>query len=381
MPSSDQTNNDAPRIYTIHSQKGGVGKTSIAIAIAGIAAIWYGMNALIIDADLTGTSLVDLPGWYEGTRCRYINELILARPGDFLKYTPITSHRLEKKFCHNMRLFYHELPSQKHNIRYMTASPVFEDIRKIVPLISQEDNLHFFRHRLEDIIVTAIADQFDVIVIDHPPGLYGISKASLDIVLKQITTSQLKRKQGGGSETRLDKLYRMIKRGRDEVSIAAQAFLITTPDPPDYRALFPFFYSILKEQKEFKLSEQFWPVDIIVNKRRGKKEARPDPVTLPREISGNLTNFPDNREVGEDLIDAFLARARKFGALACPDVEDFSMTEIMLTIESTKGDTRQEYVGMRGWIKQIAKSVALYKVVQPASSGIEQTNAQDTFDR
>ncbi len=53
----------SPRLYTIHSQKGGVGKTSIALAIAGFGAIYHNVKSLIIDADLTGTSLVDVPGW------------------------------------------------------------------------------------------------------------------------------------------------------------------------------------------------------------------------------------------------------------------------------------------------------------------------------
>ncbi len=86
MQRKDHNDKGTPHIYTIHSQKGGVGKTSIAIAIAGLAAIWQGKNALIIDADLTGTSLIDLPGWAnseghpKSEEPTYINKLILASP-------------------------------------------------------------------------------------------------------------------------------------------------------------------------------------------------------------------------------------------------------------------------------------------------------------
>lgn len=63
MTTGNKDNKTFPRLYTIHSQKGGVGKTSIAIAIAGFAAIIHQKKALIIDADMTGVSLFDMQGW------------------------------------------------------------------------------------------------------------------------------------------------------------------------------------------------------------------------------------------------------------------------------------------------------------------------------
>jgi hypothetical protein len=44
-------------IYSIHSQKGGVGKTSVALALASIMAKGYNKKVLIVDADMTGTSI------------------------------------------------------------------------------------------------------------------------------------------------------------------------------------------------------------------------------------------------------------------------------------------------------------------------------------
>ncbi len=49
-----------PKIYSIHSQKGGVGKTSIALAIAGFEAVFNNKKVLLIDADLTGTSIKEI---------------------------------------------------------------------------------------------------------------------------------------------------------------------------------------------------------------------------------------------------------------------------------------------------------------------------------
>lgn len=41
MENKTDNGGEFPRLYTIHSQKGGVGKTSVAIAIAGCAAIFH----------------------------------------------------------------------------------------------------------------------------------------------------------------------------------------------------------------------------------------------------------------------------------------------------------------------------------------------------
>lgn len=377
MPNNDQNGTVFPRIYTIHSQKGGVGKTSIAIALAGIAAIWYDKNALIIDADLTGTSLIDLEGWGGKANPKYFNELILAKPRQFSNHTSVTTGRERRsaRFCHHMRPFYHELPlnGRESKVRFMTASPVFEDIRKVVPLISQEDHLHFFRHRMEDIILAAVADEFDVIIIDHPPGLYGISLASLRIVLKQIV-AQHKMAGGRGDDTRLDRLYRMVKGVDAAGSIATRALLVTSTDSADYRALFPYFNSIIEEYPVLKksISDPLWPVDIIVNKAHAERN---DLVPIIPRILRDLTNFHDNRQVEKYLIDAFEARQTKLGdALASPYDPNFKITDIMLTIESVKGDTKKEYAGMRGWVKQLAKALGLSPVPHPPSLGIELKN-------
>ena len=82
--------NTYPKIYSIHSQKGGVGKTSIALAIAGFEAVFNGKKVLLIDADLTGTSIkevIDRKGNSEGKgqhKYVYINGLLLAVPNEFV---------------------------------------------------------------------------------------------------------------------------------------------------------------------------------------------------------------------------------------------------------------------------------------------------------
>jgi len=98
-----------PKIYTIHSQKGGVGKTSIAIAIAGFASILHDKNALIIDADLTGFSLFDVRGWAGDEKPVYFNDVILATPPDFARYTLNRPAESKEEFLCERREFYQKI--------------------------------------------------------------------------------------------------------------------------------------------------------------------------------------------------------------------------------------------------------------------------------
>jgi MinD-like ATPase involved in chromosome partitioning or flagellar assembly len=327
-----------PRVYTIHSQKGGVGKTSVAIAIAGFAAIFHNKKALIIDADLTGTSLIDIEGWSVNSEPEYFNDLILATPPEFADYTSNDSVRLKEESISKISKFYHKVLDYDR-IWYMPASPCFNDVSKVVPLISQEDLLQFFQHRLEDIIETAIKDQFNVIVIDHPPGLFGISTASLRMVLSKKFSLRI----SGSSD------------------ISAQANLITTPDPVDHRALLPSFSEIIKRESSFKepaaLSNK---INMILNKVARLKK-RFDPPFEYQKILNETKDFPDGRKIDTQLIDILRDRAFKTGGLACGYISSFDMNEILPTIQNLKVAKRVDLVGMEGWCRQLAKSVGLWK--------------------
>lgn len=312
-----------PRIYTIHSQKGGVGKTSIAIAIAGFANIFHNKNVLIIDADLTGASLFDMRGWAGNEKPVYFNDVILAKPPDFAKYTLIKPTEPKDKSLCERKEFYQKVRDYD-SICYVPASPCFDDVLKIVPLISQEDLLHFFWHRLKDIVETSIRDQFDVIIIDHPPGLFGISTASLRMILDQEFPI-------GGRE------------GND---IATQAILITTPDSTDYRSLLPSFSRILEREGEILESGVLGgKFSMILNKVPISKK-RFDPPFEYEKILNDVKEFPDDRKVSPRLIDILRERAKKIGALACGYVANFDVAEILTTIQSLKYQKGREYRGM-----------------------------------
>lgn len=362
----------SPCLYCIHSQKGGVGKTAIAIAIAGFATLFQGKKTLLIDADLTGTSHLDILGWLDNDKnygettdkLHYFNELILANPKKFEEYTPIFSD--EKERGRGISRFYQKacLPNDC-TITYMPSSPCFEDIQKVVPLISQEDHLEFFQHRLEDIIVTAIMDGFKAIIVDHPPGLFGISKASLNMVFKQAANRTHSKKGRNEHKTRLDKKLKAATDNYEE-GIKVKALLVTTPDQNDYMALVPSFAWLLENYKKdseeldkfLKNLLDFGEIDLLVNK--GAKH----PIDVMSDIENSLKiNFPDSRrEIDKDkkVLDFLIKRATDtdIGAPVCQYVEGFSMNAILETITKLKTEKEKivnPYESMPEWCKQIGK--------------------------
>lgn len=362
MEDNRQSEIHFPRIYTIHSQKGGVGKTSLAIAIAGFASIFHNKKTLIIDADLTGTSLIDVFESSEGQHKKYFNELILANPKEFEKYTPLTSEHSTKEAEDSMNLFCRVVPQSK-DIFYMPSSPRFADILRVIPLISQEDQLHFFRHRLEDIITTAFIDKFEVIVIDHPPGLFGISTATLKMVFDQVIT-QINHSYSDNDKTRLNRLGQLFTNYPGFKGIAAQAFLVTTPDPADYRALLPSFSVLINNDNYLeKFKELNMEIAMVLNKAGGG-EGKREPIFQYDEILKKVeapNAFKDGREVSRVLISAIRAMAKKSGAPICGYIRDFDISRILPTIQSLKSKKERKSTGMEGWCLHVGKFTGLYQ--------------------
>lgn len=348
-----------PRLYTIHSQKGGVGKTSIAVAIAGFAAIFHEKKTLIIDADLTGTSLIDIPNFSSNNssteKPHYFNELILANPNDFRKYTPITDfsgNRLETSERY-LEPFYQSVPSYK-NISYLPASPSLSDIQKTIPLISQEDHLSFFRLRMEDILVTAMMDGFEVIIIDHPPGLYGISTASLNIVLDQKGSTSK-------NNSRLCNLVRGSGMDRDGERLSCHAILCTTTDPVDYKALIPSLSMILERKSDYKIDEEM-EIDIFLNKGiADSNTGRFDSVFAVNNMLDDLKDFQDDRIVNTELLETIKTRVSQSGASTGEYIKEFSMDKIFLTIQKLlQNKESASFTGMEGWCSQLGRTVNLF---------------------
>lgn len=336
MKDKTKNNGQFPRLYTIHSQKGGVGKTSIAIAIAGFAAIVHGKKALIIDADMTGVSLYDIPGWSHGKDPHYLNEILLASP---LRYESILDKNErgnnDKALCN----YFHNVPSCE-NIKYIPASPCINDITCVVPLISQEDFHRFFRYRLEDIIAAAINSHFfEVIVIDNSPGLFGISKSTLKISF-----------DGPFKHASLHK------------ELKTQAIIVTSTDPPDYLSLFPSLSNILLDS----LNGRRYPFVLILNKIMASEGQR-DEVFLYGQLLDELSkkSFTDGRELDPEFIKVVKASLTETGGLAAPHVEGFNIDSILQTIKSIKS-TSSASGNFGRWCEEIGKACGLW----PAGKGL-----------
>lgn len=359
-----------PKIYSIHSQKGGVGKTSLAIAIAGLEAIFNGKKVLLIDADLTGTSIKDVLG-DNSIQYEYINKVILAAPNDFMKYTPIISKLKNKNSTtpgglHG--LSYKSLIDQ--NIFFSPSSPDYNDVLEIIPLISQEDYLHFFKHRFEDVIVTAFNDGFEVIILDLSPGFHGLSKNICDMMFEQIIAQINKRENKTTEDTRLDILFHSSPSNYG-LTIEPRVVFVTTSDKPDYRGLVPLYCSYmqqtLQKNSNFSYEELQGTVDIIFNKLKSKEGEPIDPPIAMGEILGDLEkNFKDYGEqnIFKNVIEILRKRTGHLGAYSCENIPSFRMEDILRTIKNlstlNKDDIGTQIKdGMAGWCMNISKALAI----------------------
>jgi len=284
------------RIYTIHSQKGGVGKTSLAVAIAGWSSLEHKQKTLIIDCDLTGTSLIDLFWKYDTKQQNdgeiyYLNRLLLASPKTFSGYE---EGDMESTF-------YLTVPNCK-DLYYIPSSPVLEDIRSIVALISQENMLHFFQSRMADMLRLVVKSEIETIIIDNPPGLFGLSRAMINLEIS--------------SEDNWEK----------------KALFMVTSDRIDYRAMLASFSQYWEEKKQAnKAKIGVGGFDFLLNKVSGKKFR--EPVFAWQAILDDLKGFPDARSVNEKTVGEIESRLKQIGAGACPFVDGFDMEDIIMTIE------------------------------------------------
>ena len=367
---SSETNSDMdfPLVYSIHSQKGGVGKTSVALAIGGLTAVLHKRKTILIDADLTGSSLADVPIWgHESREWKYFNDLILAPPHEFGSYTSISPIHRQNRSFNGLHSFYREVPNCP-GFWIMASSPRFWDIARIIPLISQEDVLHFFRHRIEDILARLFKEDFDVVIIDNPPGLFGVSLASLRMVLDQILSRNRRQKEEADHKpTRLDYLHKA--KSKAALPPCAEAVLITTQDPGDYRSLFPYLSTILDavmktERMVEVIKELNAGISVLLNKAHQSNTGRFDPAFEYDRILKEL-HFPqeDGREVHGNVLDYLMRRAGSVGVTACRNIPDFDLARILSTVQAleTKAFLSSDFDigGMEGWCRNIAKNFGL----------------------
>ena len=438
------TNNDSsflrfPRLYTIHSQKGGGGKTGIALAIAGLAAFGHDKTTLIIDADMTGTSLADadLPSENKqagrllrsGKKKKYFNDLVFAIPPDFTSYTPIHVNNARDKAKKALEPFLWEIVSSDKKVFVMPGDSRARAVQRAVPFLSQEYHVHFFRHRLEKIIASSILAGFEVVIVDHSPGLYGISKSSFTTVLDQLCYHEpVPTKENFDNPfeepSRLDRLITAAcpdyynDRGG---SFVGQSILVTTPDAVDCRAILPSSYFCIKEHENLlkKSKTSHLPtIDIFDFLRRITLEDSKDFIKtgwfsmdiafnkFPKElkevfdpalrIPALLKNTADENRMEsnkkkkqtkkqeekerEILEKYFVKRLSVSGADAGEYLEDFDLSTVILTVKhlisAGKSGFGKNYKEWQHWVEFVAGLTGLRlthgqtKLLQPSNTPI-----------
>lgn len=438
------TDNDSsflrfPRLYTIHSQKGGVGKTGIALAIAGLVAFGHDKKTLIIDADMTGTSLADADMISKGEQAgqllrsdqskKYFNDLVFAIPPDFTGYTAIHASNAREKTKKVLDPFLWQIVGSDKKIFVMPGDSGAQAVKHAVPFLSQEYHVHFFRHRLEKIIASSILAGFEVVIVDHSPGLYGISKSSFTTVLDQLCHHEPVPTNENSDNpleepSRLDSLIRAAcpdcwkDRGG---SFVGQSILVTTPDTVDCRAILPSSYFCIKEHENFlkkaktsrlppidifdfldriisENSKEFirtgwFSMDIAFNKfPKELKEVFDPALRIPellRKTSDEIRiglnkkkkQLKDQEEKEREILEEyFIERLKIPGADAGEYLEDFDLSRVISAVKHIKSGGQPEWMndkrGWQGWVEFVGKLTGLRlthgqtKLPQPSDAAI-----------
>jgi len=422
-----------PRIYTIHSQKGGVGKTGIALAIAGLAAFGEKKKSLIIDADMTGTSLVDavpIPGGRSeeerarllirsDKRKKYFNDLVFAIPPDFTSWTPIHVNNARTEAQNALEPFLWEIEGSNGMIFVMPGDSSAQAVQYAVPFLSQEYHVHFFRHRMEKIIASSILVGFEVVIIDHSPGLYGISKSSFTTILDQLChhepiPTQENLNHPLEEDSRLDSLIRAArpdfwkKRGG---SFLGQSILVTTQDTVDHRAIIPSSYFCIKQheaslqkakssrlprvdifgfierittesRKEF-VKTGWFVMDIAFNKFQREIESVVDPTIVIPDLLKKIDDGLKKKEKEEEkqekkerkILTRYLAeRLKVYGADAGEYLYDFDLSRVISAIRNITLQENPEWMKDKGpWIHWLEFVGRLTNLKLPPANQITET--------
>jgi hypothetical protein len=203
------------RAITVHafsSAKGGVGKSSLAVAAAHIVALQPGdRRSLVIDCDLTGSSLADgmrlrapgLPRDGRGTlnllatkippsltvdeTTALIDQRMTAKEGDEPSFVPFFNDALTfvakepDVECNVAAMAWTDEVSER--VLYLPSSSAKADIRLALAWLYDPDSVRWTRRFawVLDQIATTIDGLTDV-MIDLPPGLFGFSQSVLTLL-------------------------------------------------------------------------------------------------------------------------------------------------------------------------------------------------------
>lgn len=188
--------------YSVHSVKGGVGKSTVATLIAIHRARETNERVFLIDMDLTGTSLGDVlpicaPRWTSlpeersdflgpptdrwdraetmrqielrgepdaGVGIPFLNDFLLFQTPDWAEGTDLAVEALCWKFADSLE-----------NLHVLCSSALPSDLEQTLPVIYDEEHSAFLQHRLEFLLADIARGGPAIVIFDTPPTIPGLS--------------------------------------------------------------------------------------------------------------------------------------------------------------------------------------------------------------
>ena len=376
-------------IYSIHSTKGGVGKTSLALVIACIEKLKRDRKALILDGDLTGTSIDDIFGEVgKETKKIWLNDFLLANPTEHLSFIKrVKSSRTSKKLL-SIEKFYKN--KDEEFFSYIPSSSSYEKVKEIVPLVMQEDDLGFFTSRIEDLLYSLHSTDFDSVIIDTHPGFYGFSKAMfkmlLDIKLYKYHQEVHREKMDKNTLYKkdcepprlLELLYGSLKNQIDDINITS--FFVVTSESADFLSAFPTLAEVMFECLEESAKEEDEKMDIfkeiVIDKRKpfhllinkavpmGDLED-PNPSEITHNMYSKLVKLNEKkRNKRLDIITEYFHNLfKKGGSRVGRFVNGFNIENIpnliLGALPKEIKETKEKYEPPEKWIQDIAVTTGL----------------------
>ena len=242
---------DKLKVWSFHSVKGGVGKSTLALLTARRLA--QSSRVALIDMDLTGTSLADVvpllaPTWSTVGHDLTQDDLPLeTAPTSWLdpsagmrvRAAATTGSPRGVPFLNDWFMHQRDVEHARgdvnvqsimwkarddNNLLVIPSSAFPYDISRVLPLLYDEPFGAFVESRLEWLLDALLAVGVDHVVFDTPPTLPGLSKAVLSLALRLPDHESLAKT--GSAPKRLA-----------DANTTWHAWIVTTQDTQDLRAV------------------------------------------------------------------------------------------------------------------------------------------------
>ena len=306
----------ALRVFTLHSHKGGVGKTSLATAIAGLESSRRRVKTLLIDADLTGTCILDALNVDAGhARPREsFSHVLLADPDRFLGLTQRPRARpggpTKCQEAWHEFLYAHSFLNRAEPDFHIVPSPATPaQVREIIPSLAQEHLLHFYADRFREVLLALTAQGFRSIVVDLPPGLFGLSESVFGLVSDPCLAAEVQQARASRLE--------------------AWPIVVTSADRMDYRATFRFIVELEEEVASLGDRDSGATVPWFNRAVPMAGQSRVDEPMLLGPIFDDLQSMR-----GGEVLDGLRSRCKGGRGGAFPFVPDFAVHRILPTLSN-----------------------------------------------